>query len=87
MKQYCRYCANCCYGDFCYCEVKKRTMSDSAAKRPNRCKSFAFNPLDAFCPFDEDGKPRLYKPRKEYRKRTDYDENLRKLTEILKNEP
>lgn len=26
MKQYCRYCANCTYGDGAYCGVKKKVM-------------------------------------------------------------
>lgn len=27
---------------------QKRTMSDAAAKSPNRCHNFALNPIDAF---------------------------------------
>ncbi len=48
MKQKCRYCANCIVGDVAYCELKDKTMSDTAAKRINKCAEFEFNPIDAF---------------------------------------
>lgn len=48
MKQKCRYCANCIVGDVAYCEIKDKTMSDTAAKRVNKCAEFEFNPMDAF---------------------------------------
>ena len=48
MKQKCRYCANCIVGDVAYCELKDKTMSDTAAKRTNKCAGFEFNPMDAF---------------------------------------
>ena len=57
MKQYCRYCSRCSYGDVCYCDAKRKTMSEEAAKKPNNCKDFDFNPLDVFDPEKE------YKPR------------------------
>lgn len=50
MKQYCRYCAFCCYGDEVYCEKHNKTMSEERAKRTNECKDFAFNEIDVFNP-------------------------------------
>lgn len=61
MKQYCRYCCHLCVGDAIYCGERKETMSESTAKSPNRCHSFAFNPMDAFN-FDKEYQPR--KPKK-----------------------
>lgn len=40
MKQYCRYCSHCCYGDAIYCEAKNKTMSENTAKSVNHCKDF-----------------------------------------------
>lgn len=48
MNQKCRYCANCIVGDVVYCDSKHKTMSDSAAKRINKCADFEFNSMDAF---------------------------------------
>ena len=48
MTQYCRYCCYLCVGDANYCSEKQQTMSDAVAKSPNRCHSFALNPIDAF---------------------------------------
>lgn len=59
MKEYCRYCSHCCYGDAIYCEVKNKTMSENTAKSVNHCKDFAFCELDVF---DIEKK---YKPTKE----------------------
>ena len=50
MKQYCRYCSHCHYGDVAYCEKLKRTMSDEKAKRINKCKNFDFLEIDVFNP-------------------------------------
>ena len=50
MKQYCRYCSHCNYGDVAYCEKLKRTMSDEKAKRINQCKDFDFLEIDVFNP-------------------------------------
>lgn len=58
MKQYCRYCTFCSYGDVCYCDAKKKTMSEEAAKKLNNCEDFDFNPFDVFNP------ERQYKSRK-----------------------
>ena len=84
MKQYCRYCSNCCCGDICYCCVKKQTMSDEKAKRVNHCKDFEFNPLDVFGGFDKDGNPLTYHPRKNKPKtKADYDEGIKTLSELF----
>ena len=58
MKQYCRYCNNCIYGDVVFCDALGETMSESKAKRVNQCKHFVFNEMDLF---DCDKK---YNPRK-----------------------
>lgn len=58
MKQYCRYCSHCFYGDAVWCETKEQTMSESTAKRPNQCLSFDFCEIDAFCE-----NPNPYRPR------------------------
>ena len=58
MKQYCRYCANLVYGDSCYCEVKRECLNYNSCKRPNKCKSFELNPVDAL-----GENPKEYKPR------------------------
>lgn len=58
MKQYCRYCSHCCYGDVVYCSFKETTMSEESAKCVNQCKDFDFNPIDVFNP------DKTYKPRK-----------------------
>lgn len=46
MKQYCRYCANCVYGDAVYCEILKDTMSEKKAKSVNKCKHFELNEIE-----------------------------------------
>lgn len=58
MKQYCRYCANCVYGDVVWCDELDKEMSESTAKTINHCKHFVFCEMDVFNP--ELGK---YKPR------------------------
>lgn len=59
MKQYCRYCSNCSYGDCAYCSVKSKVMNDDAIKRVNKCKDFEFNEIDVL------NENKRYKPRKE----------------------
>lgn len=59
IKQYCRYCAHLVTGNGTYCTMLEKEKSDSAAKRVNKCKFFAFNPIDAF--FEN---ARGYRPRK-----------------------
>lgn len=59
MNQYCRYCGYMVVGDVNYCSIQERTVSDAAAKSPNRCHNFAYNPIDAFGENE-----RGYQPRK-----------------------
>ena len=61
MTQYCRYCCYLVRGDANYCTEQERTMSDATAKSPNRCHSFAFNPIDAFGENEGGHKPRIPK--------------------------
>lgn len=62
MKQYCRYCANLIYGDSCYCEVKRECLNYNSVKRPNKCKDFELNPIDALGENLKEYKPREKKP-------------------------
>jgi hypothetical protein len=48
MKQYCRYCANCIYGDVVWCDELEKIISEASAKTVNHCKHFVFNEIDAF---------------------------------------
>lgn len=57
MTQYCRYCANFVVGDCNWCTVFHITPTDEFAKRPNKCKKFVFNEIDAF------GTEHIYQPR------------------------
>lgn len=61
MRQYCRYCAEAVGQDesCIYCEVKDTFFSKKQCSRPNKCKSFVFNEIDALG-FDLNKK---YKPR------------------------
>lgn len=47
MKQYCRYCAWCTYGDIVWCDKLDKTISLSSAKSINNCKHFLFCEIDA----------------------------------------
>ena len=58
MKQYCRYCANCTYGDGAYCGVKKKVMRNSTIRSTNNCKDFEINEIDVL------NNDKTYKPRK-----------------------
>ena len=62
MKQYCRYCANLVYGDSCYCEIKRECLNYDSCKRPNKCKSFELNPIDALGENPKEYAPRKPKP-------------------------
>lgn len=59
MRQYCRYCANFVTGNGDWCEELKKEVGESAARRPNKCRVFEFNEIDAF------DLNRTYKPRGE----------------------
>lgn len=58
MVQYCRYCSYMVCGDANYCSHFKRTFSTENIKKPNKCKGFDFNEIDAL---GENPKP--YTPR------------------------
>ena len=58
MIQYCRYCSHMICGDANYCSKKVRTYSTETIKRPNQCKDFELNPVDAL-----GENPKGYKPR------------------------
>lgn len=60
MKQYCRYCSFLVDGNGTYCTELNKEMSEASAKSVNHCKSFAFNPIDAF-DLDKTYKPREVK--------------------------
>jgi len=47
------------YGDSCYCEVRRECLNYDSCKRPNKCKSFELNPIDAL-----GENPKEYAPRK-----------------------
>lgn len=53
MKQYCRYCSFCCYGDAPYCTAKETVLSESTLRKVNHCKEFDLSPLGNV----ETGKP------------------------------
>jgi len=59
MAQYCRYCTYMVCGDANFCSIRQTTYSDEYIKRPNKCKDFELNPIDALCE-----NPKGYKPRK-----------------------
>lgn len=46
MKQYCRYCSHCSYGDIAYCKLLKKTMSEEKTKKLQKCKYFEFTRTD-----------------------------------------
>ncbi len=78
MKQYCRYCSHCHYGDVAYCDKLERTMSDEKAKRINQCKYFDFLEIDVFNPNNS------YKERQKNKK--DKQMNIFEIKEELENE-
>ena len=59
MAQYCRYCTYMCCGDANFCSIRQKTYSDAYIKRPNKCRDFDFNPIDAL-----GENPNEYKPKK-----------------------
>ena len=42
MKQYCRYCCCCSFGDVYYCGFYDKVLSESAVKRVNKCPEFVY---------------------------------------------
>ena len=58
MAQYCRYCISLHTGNGIWCDSRKKELSESYAKIPNRCKDFKFCEIDAFM---ENMRP--YRPR------------------------
>lgn len=78
MKQYCRYCSHCHYGDVAYCDKLERTMSDEKAKRINQCKDFDFLEIDVFNPNNS------YKERQKNKKHKQM--NIFEINEELENE-
>lgn len=57
MTQYCRCCCYLVTGNGIYCWKREKEMSEKSTKRTNKCKDFAFNPLDAY-DFDKCYQPR-----------------------------
>lgn len=58
MKQYCRYCTFLCTGNGIWCNELSKEISEAQAKRVNNCKSFDFNPVDAFYENERGYRPR-----------------------------
>lgn len=48
MKQYCRYCGYLVTRSGIWCSIQEKEVSRAAACSPNRCHSFAYQPVDAF---------------------------------------
>ena len=63
MTQYCRYCSNMICGDENYCTEHKECYTDKQICRPNKCKDFDLNPIDALGINDKGYKPRKFKPK------------------------
>ena len=58
IKQYCRYCAFCCYGDIPYCTEHDKELTEKYIKRENHCADFVLSEMGDV----ETGKP--YNPRR-----------------------
>lgn len=71
MKQYCKFCALCIFGDAYYCTFFDKVLSESSVKRANNCKEFVLSQLGDVIT----GKQ--YMPRKQ--KESDVDENQMEL--------
>ena len=56
-RQYCRYCGELTTGNGIYCHAHNRCYSESYTKKPNNCKDFVFNPIDAY-DLESEYKPR-----------------------------
>ena len=81
MAQYCRYCSNLIVGDFPYCDVKKKIVSESYAKRTNTCKEFQLNSIDAFGENLNGYKPKKKKEVGDNNVTLLVDSDMRKVTE------
>ena len=62
MSQYCRYCIHLTVGDWPWCNIKERLVTESAAKRTNHCPHFEFCEIDAFLENERPYTPRIEKP-------------------------
>lgn len=59
----CRYCSWCVdTGASVWCEEREKEFAPSRMRRPNKCKSFVFNPMPADDPFGREYKPRKRAP-------------------------
>ena len=47
MRQYCRYCTYMICGDTCFCQQKRKEMTEKQVVASNSCKLFEFTPEDA----------------------------------------
>ena len=68
IKQYCRYCCHCHCGDFVYCDIKGKSLTEKSAKTTNKCKDFLFNEIDVFYEGDMN---KVYRPREPKQKQCD----------------
>jgi hypothetical protein len=57
MRQYCRYCSWIICGDVCYCQQKKKELTEQQVCQSNTCRLFDFTPEDAL------GTGHMYTPR------------------------
>ena len=63
MAQYCRYCSWFVTGNGDYCTKDERELSESYAKRTNKCKNFDLNPIDAYGENKNGYQPRKQRPK------------------------
>lgn len=63
MTQYCRYCNNMVCGDANYCTKHNECYTDKQICRPNKCKDFDLNSIDALGINPKEYKPREIKPK------------------------
>ena len=48
VRHQCRYCSHLVTGDGIWCHARQRCYSEASTKRRNSCRSFEFNPVDAY---------------------------------------
>lgn len=63
MAQYCRYCAHAHVADWLWCDIKEDFVTETRAKKPNTCKHFELNPIDAYGENPCEYHPRERKPK------------------------